>query len=228
MGDSSEILRRARALARTYGAGDSAVTAVRNASFEIRSGDEIALAGPSGSGKTTLLHLLAALDQPTGGSIEWPALGPADALRPGPVAVGFQGPSLLPPLTVLENVALPLLLLDEPEEQAMARAQAMLDRFGLRDGGSRLPEALSGSQTQRAGLARAVAGRPRLLLADEPTGQQDGETAAAVMDALLSSVRDAAAALVVATHDPRVARRMDVRWEMRDGSLDTGVAASSR
>jgi putative ABC transport system ATP-binding protein/lipoprotein-releasing system ATP-binding protein len=202
--------------------------AVRGATFEIRRRDRIALVGPSGSGKSTLLHLIAHLDQPTGGSIEWPGLGPPETLRPGPVAMAFQGPSLLPPLTVQENVALPLLLLDEPEAFAMAAAESLLVRFGLEEVASKLPEEISGGQSQRAGLARALAGRPRLVLADEPTGQQDRGSGQALLTALLGAVMETDAALVIATHDARVAGQMHTRWSIRDGRLDRGMAASSR
>src|SRR5437764_2309587 len=126
-----EPLVRAMGLQRTYRMGRSEVAAVRDATFEIQVDDRVALVGPSGSGKTTILHLVAALDEPTGGSIRWPALGAPDRLRPGPVAVSFQSPSLLPPLTVLENVALPLLLLDVPERDAHARASDLMGGFAL-------------------------------------------------------------------------------------------------
>jgi ABC-type lipoprotein export system ATPase subunit len=223
-----EPLVRASRLQRTYRVGQTEAVAVRDATFEIHDGARIALVGPSGSGKTTILHLVAALDEPTAGSIEWPALGPAEQLRPGPVAVAFQGPSLLPPLTVSENVALPLLLLDVDAEEARDRARDLLGRFGLDDVADKLPEEISGGQSQRAGLARALAGRPRLLLADEPTGQQDGETGRAMMAALLEAAVDEGMALLVATHDARVAELLDTTWSIRDGSLDAGVVPSSR
>src|SRR5262249_3357911 len=160
----------------------------------------IALVGPSGSGKTSLLHLIAALDQPSGGVIEWPALGRAEDLRPGPVAFAFQGPSLLPPLTVAENVALPALLAaDAPGPAAAAAASAMIERLGLSDVASKLPEEISGGQAQRAGVARALVGKPRLILADEPTGQLDRGSALQLMDVLLQHVEETKAALVVAT-----------------------------
>ena len=118
----SDVLVRAEGLRRQFGNGPGAVVAVAGATFEIRPGDRIALTGPSGSGKTSLLHLIAALDRPSEGFIEWPALGPASDLRPGPVGIAFQGPSLLPPLTVAENVALPALLTGTPEAAATAAA----------------------------------------------------------------------------------------------------------
>ena len=142
------------------------------------------------------------------------------------MAVAFQGPSLLPPLTVLENVELPLLLLDVGEDEARDRAGELLVRFGLADVADKLPEEISGGQSQRAGLARALVARPRLLLADEPTGQQDGETGLAMVTALLSSAGPGTA-LLVATHDQRVAGLLDVGWSMRDGVLDEGVVPSS-
>ena len=223
----SEVLVRGRELARVFGTGEAAVTAVREASMEVSAADRVAIVGPSGSGKTTLLHLMAALDRPTAGHIEWPALGPSEGLRPGLVAVAFQGPSLLPPLTVLENVALPILLAGRDEREAMRIGAEMLERFGLSEIGYKLPEEISGGQTQRAGIARALAGSPRLVLADEPTGQQDSEGGRRALDAMLGCVAETGAALVVATHDVYVAGRMAIRWSMSDGVLDAGVIARS-
>jgi len=123
----SDVLVRAKGLSRHFGNGQGAIVAVAEATFEICQGDRIALVGPSGSGKTSLLHLIAGLDQPSVGVIEWPALGRAEDLRPGPVAVAFQGPSLLPPLTVEENVALPALLAGgSPAAAAVNAASSML------------------------------------------------------------------------------------------------------
>jgi len=219
----TDVLVRASGLSRQFGNGQGAVVAVADATFEIREGDRIALTGPSGSGKTSLLHLIAALDQPSAGVIEWPALGRADDLRPGPVAVAFQGPSLLPPLTVVENVALPALLAGSAETAATATAGVLIDRLGLADVASKLPEQISGGQAQRAGLARALMGEPRLILADEPTGQLDQGSAAALMDVLLQQVIATHAALVVATHDATVAGRMPLRWTMTERILQTGA-----
>src|SRR5882757_7779928 len=109
-GGVTDVIVRATAVARTFGSGPNAVVAVHGVSCEVHAGDLIALSGPSGSGKTTLLHLLAGLDIPTTGTLEWPAIGAHSQLRPGPIAIVFQAPSLLPPLDVIENVALPLLL----------------------------------------------------------------------------------------------------------------------
>jgi putative ABC transport system ATP-binding protein len=192
--------------------------AVDDVSFDVLHGDRIALIGPSGSGKTTLLHLLAGLDTPTTGRISWPALGPG-RLRPGPIAVVPQAPSLLPALDVTENVALPLLLAGESEPTAARRATEILARVGLANLLTHLPDQLSGGQAQRVALARAAVTRPRLLLADEPTGQVDRELAVVVIDALLDGVHDGGGALVVSTHDPVVADRLTTRWNMHDGRL---------
>jgi ABC-type lipoprotein export system ATPase subunit len=211
-----ELLVRATGLTRRFPGGE---VAVLDASFEIKGGQLVALVGPSGSGKSTLLHLMAALDHPTSGSIEWPALGPAEGLRPGHVGVAFQGRSLLDPLTVVENVALPLLLAGVDEGAAEQEAQELISRFDLWDSAAKLPEELSGGQAQRAALARALAGGPALILADEPTGQQDREGARRVVDALLGLVAVAGSALVLATHDPSVADRLPERWSIDDGHL---------
>jgi ABC-type lipoprotein export system ATPase subunit len=216
-GDAALV--RATGLARTFGRGPAAVVAVHGAGCEIRAGDRVALTGPSGSGKSTLLHLFAGLDEPTAGTIEWPALGRRHELRPGPVGVVFQGPSLLPPLDVAENVALPLLLAGFDESEADAAARRALGRLDLDGLAGALPDELSGGQAQRVAVARVLAGRPRLILADEPTGQLDWHHAAAVVDALLEAATDSGAALVVATHDPRVAGRFPQRWSMDDGRL---------
>ena len=176
----------------------------------------------------TLLHLLAGLDAPTSGRIEWPALGPPDRLRPGPIGFAFQGPSLLSPLTVLENVALPLLLLDREEREANEASAGLLERLRLTDVADKLPEELSGGQLQRAGLARALVGGPALVLADEPTGQQDRETGRLVVDVLLDEAGRSGAAIVVATHDRTVAERLSKRWELVNGRLlNQEVAPSS-
>jgi putative ABC transport system ATP-binding protein/lipoprotein-releasing system ATP-binding protein len=170
--------------------------------------------------------MIAALDQPSGGDIEWPALGRAEDLRPGPVAVAFQGPSLLPPLTVAENVALPVLLAGGTDAAAADAAQVLIERLGLSDVASKLPEEISGGQAQRAGIARALMGEPRLILADEPTGQLDRSSSEQLMDVLLGQVEQTGAALVVATHDATVTERLPLRWTMTERTLQTGASCT--
>jgi ABC-type lipoprotein export system ATPase subunit len=222
-----DILVRAEDVVRVYGTGSRAIRAVSEATFTIEVGQRIALVGPSGSGKSTLLLLIAGLDMPTSGTLTWPAFGDLRDLRPGPITFAFQGPSLLPPLDVAENVALPLLLDGRSQTEAADAARVALDLFELGDIAQKLPEEISGGQAQRAGLARAIAGEPRLILTDEPTGQLDHETAGRAMVALLDAADASGAAVVVATHDPAVAKRMDARWRIDAGELRAEVSRCS-
>jgi putative ABC transport system ATP-binding protein/lipoprotein-releasing system ATP-binding protein len=196
-----------------------ATVALEPCDCEVLAGDRIGVVGPSGSGKSTLLHLLAGLDLPSHGEVVWPAIGPRNHLRPGPVAVVFQGPSLLPPLTVLENVTLPLVLAGTDRATAELKAANALELLELTDVRDKLPEEISGGQAQRAAVARAVAGEPSLLIADEPTGQLDHASADEVIRALLATAHATGAAVLVATHDPAVADQLDRRWEMHSGRL---------
>jgi putative ABC transport system ATP-binding protein/lipoprotein-releasing system ATP-binding protein len=221
-------LVRCEGAARTYGRGRAATVALAPTDCTVEEGARIAIVGPSGSGKSTLLHLMAGLDDPTVGRVEWPAIGDRGTLRPGPVAIIFQGPSLLPPLTVEENVALPLVLGGEHDADARVKARAALSQLDLDDLRDKLPEEISGGQAQRVAVARALAGEPRLLLADEPTGQLDRASADAVVSVLLAAAEHAGAALVICTHDPAVAGRLDDGWTMDSGRLVTEVAAWSR
>lgn len=219
-------LVRCDGIARTYGSGPAATVALHGTSCTVLPGAQIAITGPSGSGKSTLLHLMAGLDEPTVGTVSWPAIGAQDALRPGPVAMIFQGPSLLPPLTVLENVALPLQLEGAVEAEARAAARGALARLHLEELSDKLPEELSGGQAQRVAVARVLAGTPRLILADEPTGQLDRRSADAVVDTLVEVAAEHGAALVVSTHDPHVAARFPTRWSVADGRLSSDVEVS--
>ena len=215
---STEVLVACRGASRTYGRGPTATVALAPTDCEIYAGQQIALTGPSGSGKSTLVFLMAGLEEPTTGEISWPGIGD-DAVRSPKLSVIFQGPSLLPPLTVRENVALPLLIAGELEDAAQRRAAEALGALGLAELADKLPEEISGGQAQRVAVARALAGEPRLILADEPTGQLDHENAAAVVDVLLEASRRTGAALLVCTHDPVVAERLTERWEISGGEL---------
>jgi ABC-type lipoprotein export system ATPase subunit len=208
---------------RRFRQGDAEVEALRPATFTIRSGDRIAIVGPSGCGKSTLLHLIADLDTPTGGQLTWPALGQSGTLRPREIGVVFQAPSLVPTLSAIENIELPLRLAGGV---ASPRATAMkaLEWVGLAEIADKLPDELSGGQAQRIALARAIALQPRLILADEPTGQLDQATAGQTILALLASVEGTDTAVVVATHDPSVAQQMQATWLMDHGQIQTAVA----
>jgi ABC-type lipoprotein export system ATPase subunit len=211
------ILARCEGAARTFGSGATATVALQPTDCEVRAGDRIALVGPSGSGKSTLVHLLAGLDAPTVGAVHRDA---------EPVGIVFQGPSLLDPLTIVENVELPLLLAGEGD--ARARALAALERLGLRDLADKLPEEISGGQAQRVAVARALVRGPQMILADEPTGQLDHVSAERVIDVLLAAADHAGAALVVSTHDPAVAARLNTRWTMASGRLTMEMPACPR
>ena len=205
-------------VARRFKQGEAVLEALQPASFTVRAGDRIAIVGPSGSGKSTLLQLIADLDTPSAGTMRWPALGFSGTLRPRQIGIVFQSASLLPTLSAVENVEVPLRLLGG---HADPRATALdaLARVGLADIADKLPDELSGGQAQRVGLARAIALRPRLVLADEPTGQLDQPTGQQAIDALLGSLEGSDAALVVATHDPAMARRLHTIWRMDHGLL---------
>lgn len=214
----SDPLIDGAAVSRSYEQGGMPVAAVVSATFRLQAQDRIALVGRSGSGKSTLLHLMAGLDVPSSGTIAWPALGPPETLLSEKIALVFQAPSLLEPMTVSENVALPLLLAQASGDiDAMVRAA--LATFGLEELARKLPEELSGGQMQRVALARAIVGSPSVILADEPTGQLDQPTGHALLDALIAHLAGSSTALVIATHDPSIAERMDTIWRIERGVL---------
>jgi len=213
-----ESLVSAQELSRSYLQGGKTIEALKPTTCEIRRKERIAITGSSGSGKSTLLHLFAGLDLPTGGDVQWPTLGPRDDLRPGKISIAFQAQSLVPFLSVVENVALPLFLLGNAS-LATSNAMAELGRFNLTDLAEKLPDELSGGQAQRVALARAMASRPALLLADEPTGQLDQATARATIATLVAWAGATETALVVATHDAAVAQAFGDVWHMDHGRL---------
>jgi ABC-type lipoprotein export system ATPase subunit len=204
-------------LARWFGAGDRAVVALEPATFSIGKGDRIALLGPSGSGKSTLLNLIAGLDEPSAGRIAWPGLGPRETLRPIALGMIHQFVALIPTLTVAENVALPLRLAHCSRE--MEAVRTAIAAVGLTEVADRLPDELSGGQAQRAGIARVLAHHPKLLLADEPTGQLDQKTGQAMLSVMLEYADRNGTTLVIATHDPAIASRMESTWQMKHGRL---------
>ncbi|MDQ1580548.1 MAG: hypothetical protein QOD05_1323 [Microbacteriaceae bacterium] len=212
-------LFRAQSAGHTYGSGSTAVVAVRGVTCAIDAGARIALTGPSGSGKSTLLHMIAGLERPTRGEVEWPGLGGHPAGRPHEVGVIFQGLSLIPSLDAMQNVALPLVLGGLPHEEAQARALESLGRLHLEAFAHKLPDELSGGQSQRVAVARVLATAPKLILADEPTGQLDHSAGPHVIEVLVEAADQLGAALVVSTHDPIIAARFPTRWTMHDGVL---------
>jgi len=213
----------ARDLSRNYHMGDELVHAVRGVSLDVDDGDYLAVVGPSGCGKSTLLNLLGGIDRPSGGSV---AIGgervdqmrDRDATRFRLLRVGFvfQRFYLMPALTALENVELPLAEAKVARRERVERARELLDYVGL---GARLdhrPAQLSGGEQQRVAIARALANRPRLLLADEPTGELDAHTGADMI-ALLGRVNADGTTIIVVTHDEGLARATKRVVHMRDG-----------
>ncbi|MCF6379276.1 ABC transporter ATP-binding protein [Nocardioides KLBMP 9356] len=216
-----------RGLTRTYGAGSTAVTALRDVTFDIAPGELVAVVGRSGSGKTTLLNLLGGLDRPDSGTVrvDGTAVSTLDdsglsALRRDTVAYVFQTFGLIPALTAAENVGLPLRMRRTPVAERERRVELLLDLVGLRDHARQRPDQLSGGQQQRVAIARALAGSPRLLLADEPTGQLDTETGLAVMSLLRAVVESEGVTAVVATHDQVLMALADRVLAISDGRVD--------
>ncbi len=223
---ADDALIQARGLARRYSVGKTVVAAVSGIDLAIPSGEFTALVGPSGSGKSTLLNLIGGLDRPSGGEIHVDGLSLGAATEPQLVRhrrerVGFifQSFNLLPTFTALENVESPMVLAEVPRSERRNRAAALLESVGLAQRISHKPNELSGGEKQRVAIARALANHPPLLLADEPTGNLDTRTGAAVLDLLCDLVRKNGLTLVMVTHDMEVASRADRIVHLRDGNI---------
>jgi ABC-type lipoprotein export system ATPase subunit len=214
-------LVQADEVSKTFGSGERAVVAVHDLTRTVAPGSRIAVTGPSGSGKSTLVHLFAGLETPTTGTVSWPGLTTGQDRPAHQIGLVFQGPSLLPPLTVLENVALPLVLQGMAEAEAQQRGHDALRELDLDPLAAKLPEEISGGQAQRVAIARVLATKPRLIMADEPTGQLDHASAEHVVDVLVEAADRLGAALVIATHDLLVVQRLPIRWLVRDGNVLT-------
>jgi putative ABC transport system ATP-binding protein len=217
------VLVRVVGAAKTYAAATAPVRALRGVSLEIRAGERVALVGPSGCGKSTLLNLLAGVDRPDAGQVVVCGIDLSRAserelvrLRRAEIGIVFQSFHLVPHLRVEENVALPLALAGRRDKERVAR---LLDRVGLGHRRSHYPSELSGGEQQRTAIARALVHRPKLLLADEPTGNLDSKNGAEVLALLDEACRVEGAALLIVTHDGHVAQRADRVLTMADGVL---------
>jgi putative ABC transport system ATP-binding protein len=216
-----------RAISRVFRSpGVPTVTAVDHVDLDVAAGSFVAVEGPSGSGKTTLLGLLAGIEPPDSGTItllghDLNRLGPTERARLRRLRLGlvFQSFGLVPSLNVLDNVALPLTLESVTRAERTERAQAALESVGLGDVVNKRIDELSGGQRQRVGVARAVVSEPAIILADEPTGSLDDETAASIIALLRERARAVEATLILVTHDPASAALADVRYRMHDGRL---------
>jgi putative ABC transport system ATP-binding protein len=227
-GDAPPLVQ-ADDVSKTFGSGERAVVAVHDLTRTVAPGARIAVTGPSGSGKSTLVHLFAGLEKPTTGTVSWPGLTTGQGRPAHQIGLVFQGASLLPPLSVLENVALPLVLQGMGEAEAHERAHDALRELDLDALAAKLPEEISGGQAQRVAIARVLATKTRLIMADEPTGQLDHATSEHVVEVLIEAADRLGAALVIATHDLLVVQRLPTRWLVRDGNVLTmSPAAGAR
>jgi lipoprotein-releasing system ATP-binding protein len=215
-----------RDVRRTFLQGDRRLDVLRGVTLDLRAGEIVALVGQSGSGKSTLLHIAGLLERPDGGDVlvdGRAAGGQSDrertTLRRRFLGFVYQYHHLLPEFSALENVMLPQMLNGLSKAEAKLRAAELLAMVHLKDRGDHRPGRLSGGEQQRVAIARAVANAPRVLLADEPTGNLDSETADAVFRQLLALVRETGMAALIATHNHELAARMDRTVHLRDGQL---------
>jgi lipoprotein-releasing system ATP-binding protein len=223
----SEPVLTIRGLERTYVTAAGPLTVLRGVDLEVRPGEIVGLIGPSGSGKSSLLHAAGLLEHADGGRIsilgrDCTDLTDRERSRVRLATVGFvyQFHHLLPEFSALDNVALPLMIAGTTQKAARERAASLLGDLGLRDRVQHQPAQLSGGEQQRVAIARALANSPRLLLADEPTGNLDPTTSGAVFDSLYELARSQGVAAVVATHNLQLASHMDRVFALKDGHLE--------
>jgi putative ABC transport system ATP-binding protein len=223
---SNERVIQVENLVKTYQLGTVSIHALRGISFDVAKGEFLVVMGPSGSGKTTLLNLLGAIDKPTSGRIfidgrDITTLGEGELtkLRRHKIGFIFQFYNLIPALTALENVELPMLTAGASRKDTSKRALQLLETVGLAERVGHLPDELSGGEQQRIAIARALANRPSVILADEPTGDLDTKTGMEVVQILYETSKKENATVVVVTHDPVITEKADVILQMRDGQI---------
>jgi len=222
----SEASLKLDGITRTFVQGAAKLDVLRGVDFAIYPGEIVALVGPSGTGKSTLLHIAGLLERPTKGRVLIGGQSAGDLsdsvrtrLRREHLGFVYQSHHLLPEFNAAENVMLPQLITGVPKAAARERALALLEQVGLGERASHRPAKLSGGEQQRVAIVRALANNPKVLLADEPTGNLDERTAALVFDELLRLVRDFGLSAVIATHNPALAARMDRTVALHEGRL---------
>jgi putative ABC transport system ATP-binding protein len=211
---------------KTYKLGENQVHALKGVSLELKKGEFVAFMGPSGSGKTTLLNLIGVLDKPSKGKIYVDDIDitmlkerELTKLRRNTIGFIFQFYNLIPVLSAFENVELPMLIAGVPVKERENRARELLQMVGLGDRLNHRPDELSGGEQQRVAIVRALANRPSIVLADEPTGDLDSKTGKEVVQALIDLSNREGATVIVVTHDPSVASMATKVFEMRDGTI---------
>jgi lipoprotein-releasing system ATP-binding protein len=222
----TELVLEAVGVARTFRQGPIDLKVLEGVNLAVKAGERIAIIGDSGSGKTTLLQILGGLDRPTAGTVRIAGSDihsleekPRGELRNRTLGFIYQFHHLLPEFSALENVAMPLLVRRERRQAAEQQARAVLTRVGLAERLAHRPHELSGGERQRAAVARALVTQPRIVLADEPTGNLDGANAESVFALMLELNRESGTSLIVVTHDSRLASRMDRILEIKQGNL---------
>jgi lipoprotein-releasing system ATP-binding protein len=229
MNDRSEQGLRLDGIRRRFTQGKEVLNVLDGAGMSVAAGEIVALVGPSGAGKSTLLHIAGLLERPDEGEVYLAGiaagnLGEAERTRLRRLHLGFvyQYHHLLPEFSAIENVMLPQIIAGQSKDAARDRAGDLLDRLGLAARAQHRPGQLSGGEQQRVAICRALANQPRVLLADEPTGNLDPHTADTVFEELIRLVRGAGVAALIATHNPDLARRMDRVVRLEDGRLIPG------
>jgi lipoprotein-releasing system ATP-binding protein len=215
----SDVVLSAVGVRKTYPSGDRRIEVLCGVDLRVAAGESVSIRGESGSGKSTLLNLLSGLDAPDAGEICWDGSAPSASTRARYLGMVFQSFYLIPELDAWQNVLMAGRMLGSPGADSRARARDLLERVGLGDRASHLPAQLSGGERQRVAVARALMNSPRLLLADEPTGNLDERTGEAVIDLLLGLSRETGTALVLVTHNPAHAARTGRALTLHDGRL---------
>ncbi len=224
--DKKTLLMKLDGLELTYEQGQRRIEVLKGTQAEFYTGEAVALVGPSGAGKSSLLHIIGLLDRPHGGQVMFEGRNCVELddhertmLRRSSIGFVYQFHQLLPEFSALENVVIPQLIRGLSKKDATVRAQELLSSLGLGDRGIHRPAELSGGEQQRVAIARAVANHPKILLADEPTGNLDPETADRVFEKLLGLVRTTGLCAIMATHNMELAQRMDRILRLENGKL---------